>query len=64
MFHGTPNCPECGSRFLVSSIRMNGGYVPPPDLTVYRCYRCFAKFTDEDVAEATGDAELDAGESS
>lgn len=55
MFHGSPNCPECGSRFLVTAIRMTGGHVPPPDLTVYRCYRCFAKFTDEDVAGSDGE---------
>ncbi|WP_123620941.1 hypothetical protein [Halorubrum sp. CSM-61] len=64
MFRGTPNCPECGSRFLVTSIRMNGGYVPPPDMSVYRCYRCFAKFTDEDVAEAEDGAGVDDGETS
>jgi len=61
VFYGTPNCPECGSRFLVKSIRMNGGYVPPPDLTVYRCYRCFAKFTDEDVAAAEDEVVPDDG---
>jgi hypothetical protein len=44
----------------VRKIRMAGGYVSPPsDLTVYRCYRCFAKFTDEDVAEAEGGAGVD-----
>ncbi|WP_161781666.1 hypothetical protein [Halorubrum coriense] len=54
MFLQTPCCPDCGSRFLARKIRMTGGYVPPPsDLTVYRCYRCFATFTDEESTEST-----------
>ena len=53
MFRHAPRCPDCGSRFLVRKIRMAGGYVSPPsDLTVYRCYRCFAKFTDEEAEES------------
>ena len=41
-------------------IRIAGGYVAPPsDLTVYRCYRCFAKFTDEEARESDDDADAD-----
>ena len=40
---------------------MAGGYVlPPSDLTVYRCYRCFAKFTDEEAGESDDDTDADA----
>jgi len=50
----TPRCPDCGSRFLVTKVRTTGGYVPPPsDPTVYRCYLCFATFTDEVATEPT-----------
>ena len=61
MFHGTPNCPECGSRFLVTTVRMSGGHVPPPDLTAYRCYRCFVNFTDEDVQGSEDGAGITGG---
>ncbi|QKG92969.1 hypothetical protein HPS36_08895 [Halorubrum salinarum] len=51
----------------MTKVRMAGGHVPPPsDLTVYRCYRCFAKFTDEEAAgpdeggdETDGDRGID-----
>jgi hypothetical protein len=42
---------------------MVGGHVPPPsDLTVYRCYRCFAKFTDEEAGESDDDTDADASD--
>jgi len=43
---------------------MAGGYVSPPsDLTVYRCYRCFANFTDEEATasdDGSGGPDADA----
>ncbi|GAB6879285.1 hypothetical protein JCM17823_15590 [Halorubrum gandharaense] len=62
MFHGTPDCPECGSRFLTFRVRIPSGNVPAPDIRLYRCYRCFAKYTKEDAEEgADGGTGDDAG---
>ena len=53
MFHGTPDCPDCGSRFLTFRVPIPAGVVSGPEMRVYRCYRCFSKFTKADVGERT-----------
>lgn len=41
---GTPSCPRCGSRFLVTRIRTTGALFAPSE-RYYRCFRCFEKFS-------------------
>lgn len=48
-----PSCPNCGSEFLVTRVRTHG-YPRGTDGSVkrfYRCFRCFFKFSDDDLVE-------------
>ncbi|MFB9825066.1 hypothetical protein [Halobaculum roseum] len=48
-----PSCPNCGSEFLVTRVRTHG-YPRRTDGSVkrfYRCFRCFFKFSGDDVVD-------------